>query len=84
MTTATPPAAPSIAASSSRAPTGISDDQRNILMTLAEQSGADMKGFCTFFRIASLPELAAADFAKAKAMLEQKLKAKAQPDREAA
>ncbi|MGJ3630132.1 hypothetical protein AB5I41_31040 [Sphingomonas sp. MMS24-JH45] len=53
-------------------------------MTLAEQSGADMKGFCTFFRIASLPELAAADFAKAKAMLEQKLKAKAQPDREAA
>lgn len=51
----------------------ISDDQRNILMTLAEQSGADMKGFCTFFRIKALPELEAADFGKAKAMLDKKL-----------
>lgn len=62
----------------------ISDDQRNILMTLAEQSGADMRGFCTYFRVQSLPEVAASDFPRAKAMLEQKLKAKAQPEREAA
>lgn len=51
----------------------ISDDQRNILMTLAEQSGADMKGFCRFFRINSLPELPARDYDKASEMLNRKL-----------
>lgn len=37
----------------------INDDQRNILMTLAEQAGADMKGFCTFYKISALPDLPA-------------------------
>lgn len=56
----------------------ISDDQRNILMTQFEQSGADIKGFCTFFKIAALPELPAASFEKAAAMLEKKLTKKTQ------
>ena len=54
----------------------ISDDQRHILMTLSEQSGADIKGFCKFFRIDALPELSTADFPRAKAMLEKKLSEK--------
>lgn len=56
----------------------ISDDQRNILMTLAEQSGADMRGFCTFYKIGSLPELPADRFQHAKTQLEKKLGDKAQ------
>lgn len=55
----------------------INEDQRNILLTLAQQSSADMKGFCKFFRIEALPELPANDFARAKAMLEKKLAEKA-------
>lgn len=51
----------------------ITDDQRNTLMTLAEQSGADMKGFCTFYKISALPELPADRFQHAKTMLERKL-----------
>ncbi|NYD88788.1 hypothetical protein [Sphingomonas melonis] len=54
----------------------ISDDQRNVLITLAEQSGADMRGFCKFFRIDALPALAATEFERAKVMLEKKLAAK--------
>jgi hypothetical protein len=54
----------------------INDDQRSILMTLAERSGADMKGFCTFYRIDSLPGLPADKFPAAKAMLEKKLNGK--------
>lgn len=55
----------------------IDDEQRALLFTLAEQSGADMKGFCTFFRIEALPALPAKDFAKARALLEKKLADKA-------
>ena len=66
------------------APDRINDEQRALLFTLAEQSGADMKGFCTFFRIASLPELPAKDFAKARSMLEKKLADKAAAKAEAA
>ena len=56
----------------------ISDDQRNILMTLLEQSGADTRGFCTFFKIEALPDLLARDYDKATAMLNKKLADKGQ------
>lgn len=58
----------------------ISDDQRNILMTLASQAGADMKGFCTFFRIDALPDLPVGKFEQAKAMLEKKLAQKTEAE----
>jgi hypothetical protein len=51
----------------------IGEDQRATLLTLANQAGADMNGFCTYFRIGALPELPAASYADAKAMLEKKL-----------
>jgi len=51
----------------------INEDQRATLLTLANQSGADMKGFCTYYQIASLPELPAARYGHAKAMLDKKL-----------
>ena len=51
----------------------ISEDQRATLLTLANQSGADMKGFCTYYQIGSLPELPESKYAHAKAMLDKKL-----------
>lgn len=51
----------------------ISDEQRGVLMALANQSGADMKGFCTYYQIGSMPELPASKYAHAKAMLDKKL-----------
>ena len=57
-------------------PEVIDDHQRAHLMTLAEQAGADMKGFCQFFRITALPMLPVERFDQAKAMLEKKLAAK--------
>jgi hypothetical protein len=60
-------------------PAIIDDLQRAHLMTLAEQAGADMKGFCEFFGIAALPELPLARLQQAKAMLEKKLAAKKPP-----
>jgi hypothetical protein len=57
----------------------INDLQRAHLMTLAEQAGADMKGFCRFFQITALPALPADRFEQAKAMLEKKLADKAPP-----
>lgn len=65
-------------------PDPISDDQRDQLMTLASQSGADMKAFCTYYQIGSLRDLPAIRFTHAKTMLEKKLSEKAQPEREAA
>jgi len=62
----------------------ITDGERHQLMTLAEQAGADMKGFCTFYKIEALPELPASKFAHAFAMLNKKLQAKAEPKQEAA
>jgi len=56
----------------------IDDVQRAHLMTLAEQAGADMKGFCTFYKIGALPQLPADRYEHAKAMLEKKLTAKAE------
>lgn len=51
----------------------IDDGQRATLIHLAEKSSADMRGFCRFFRIDALPELAATDFDKARDMLNRKL-----------
>jgi hypothetical protein len=63
----------------------ISEDQRAALLTMANQAGADMKGFCTYYKIGSLPELPAGKYAHAKAMLEKKLAEKqAAPMKEAA
>ena len=64
----------------------IDDGQRHQLMTLAEQAGADMKGFCTFYKIDALPALPASKFDHAFAMLNKKLqtKAKPAPEKEAA
>jgi len=68
-----------------KAPDRIGEDQRTTLMTLANQAGADMKGFCTYYKIGSLPELPASKYAHAKAMLEKKLAEKqAGPMKEAA
>lgn len=61
-------------------PQTINDDQRNILTTLASSAGADMKGFCTFFRIDALPHLPAAKYEQAKAMLEKKLAQKSEAE----
>jgi len=57
----------------------ISDEQRASLLTLSNQAGADMKGFCRFFQIESLPELPADYYDQAKAMLEKKIADKAKP-----
>jgi hypothetical protein len=54
-------------------PATIDDGQRALLTTLSHQAGADMKAFCTFYKIGSLPELPADKFAHAKAMLDKKL-----------
>lgn len=62
----------------------ITGDQRNILMTMLEQSGADVKGFCTFYKIDALPSLPANRYEHAVAMLEKKLAAKGAAQREAA
>lgn len=59
------------------APARIDDGQIAELMTLIEQSGADIRGFCTFFKIASIPEMPARDFPNAKATLIKKLEKKA-------
>jgi len=61
------------------APDRISDEQLAVLQTLANQSGADLKGFCTYYKIQSLPELPASKYAHAKAMLEKKLAEKQAP-----
>ncbi len=61
-------------------PVIIDDHQRAHLMTLAEQAGADMKGFCTFYKIPALPHLPADRFQHAKAMLEKKLADKAKQE----
>lgn len=54
----------------------IDENQRNILLTMLEQSGADVKGFCTFFQIDALPSLPAKQYDRAFSMLEKKLLAK--------
>ena len=59
----------------------ISDSQFAQLTTLAEHSGADLRGFCKYFKVDAVKDLPAAHFTKAKAMLEKKL---AEKEKEAA
>lgn len=58
----------------------INDAQRAHLMQLADAAHADMKGFCTFYKIGALPELPAAKFDHALAMLEKKITANSQKE----
>jgi hypothetical protein len=67
------------------APVNVIDDaQRANLMTLANEAGANMRGFCTFYKIQALPELPADRYDHAFAMLNKKLLSKAAPQQEAA
>lgn len=50
----------------------INEDQRLELMGLASAQNTDMKAFCTFYKIDSLPELPASKYAHAKAALTRK------------
>lgn len=54
----------------------ISDAQRAELTTLGQQAGADMKSFCTYYKIGALPDLPANRFEHARAMLNKKLNEK--------
>lgn len=67
------------------APSRISEDQLSELMTLGEKAGADVKAFCTFFKVKSVKELPADQFERARTMLRKKLndKSKANPEPEA-
>ena len=58
----------------------ISDEQRHTLMALAEASGADMKAFCTVYRIAALNDLPAAQFERARSQFQKKITDKAAAD----
>jgi len=60
-------------------PATISDDQRNQLSTMLEQSGTDVRRFCEAYGIASLPALPADKFSNAFKRLDATLKAKAKP-----
>lgn len=50
----------------------ITDDQRNELLRLVEETGADTEKLCAYYKIEALPDLPAARFAEAKRMLEAK------------
>jgi hypothetical protein len=50
----------------------ITEDQRTDLMALASAQGTDMKAFCTFYKIESLPELPGSKYEHAKAALTRK------------
>jgi hypothetical protein len=65
-------------------PTVIDESQRSILATLLEQTGADMRAFCTFYRINALPEMSVEKFNHARAALEKKLSARASSERKEA
>lgn len=59
------------------APAGpISDAEWGIITDLIQQTNSDTKAFCTAFKIASVKELPAAQFDRARAMLNKKLAAK--------
>jgi hypothetical protein len=51
----------------------IDDAQRAELITLADQSGADLKAFCTYYKVDALARLPASKYAHARAMLNKKL-----------
>ena len=50
----------------------VSEAQRAELQDLIDQTGTEAEKFCRFFRVSSLSDLPAADFDRAKRMLEQK------------
>lgn len=52
----------------------IDESQFAVLTTLVEQSGADLKKLCSFYRVPSLNELPAAQFETVSAQLKSKLK----------
>jgi ERF superfamily len=54
----------------------IDDGQMAELMILAEQGGADVRAFCTYFKIPSMKSLPADQFGRAREMLNKKLKEK--------
>lgn len=59
------------------APAGpINDAEWGIITDLIQQTNSDTKAFCTAFKIASVKELPAAQFDRARAMLNKKLAAK--------
>jgi hypothetical protein len=57
----------------------ISDEQLANLQTLTSQAGTDLKNLCTFFKIASLPELPATAYDALFKKLKKDIAAKAQP-----
>lgn len=59
----------------------INDAQRVELIGLADAAGADMKAFCTYFRIDALPELPANQIDRARAMLQKKLADRAKAEK---
>lgn len=50
----------------------ITDDQSKKLAKLLDESGADAKAFCAFFKVADVQELPLSRYGEAEAMLEQK------------
>lgn len=50
----------------------VNEAQRAELQDLIDQTGTEVEKFCRFFRVSSLSDLPAADFDRAKRMLEQK------------
>lgn len=50
----------------------VSEAQRAELQDLIDQTGTEVEKFCRFFRVPSLSDLPAADFDRAKRMMEQK------------
>ena len=56
----------------------IDDAQIACIQNMASAAGADLKRFCSFFKINAVPELSAAKFSDAVNMLSQKLAQKAQ------
>jgi hypothetical protein len=55
------------------APT-IDESQFAVLTTLVEQSGADLKALCTYYKVSSLSQLPAAQFAAVERQLKSKMK----------
>ena len=54
------------------AATKITDEQREHLLHLASEVGADLEAFCRFYKINAVPELPASSFEHAKKALESK------------
>lgn len=53
----------------------ITDEQRDTLLRMIEETGTDIERFCAYFKIEGVPELAASQFDRAVKSLEKKAKA---------